>query len=161
MNELISVVGNCKKGNPDNLYTPLLRKIIKRYENKKSENLDIYTSLFMSILDEGEGIAIRILLKMNIDLDEIYIDLKEKEKIKQMQISNQIGTFLNKTVNLDEEVYARDEEINKIILSLSRKKKCNPIFQSFSDLHTKQPPKPEQSQTTYTEYDTPHFLRLS
>ena len=32
--ELLNVVGQCKKENKDNLYTPLLRKIIKRYENK-------------------------------------------------------------------------------------------------------------------------------
>lgn len=127
--ELLSVVGQCKKDNPSNLYTPLLRKILKRYESKKDENIDsVNEDLFISMLDEGEGIAIRILLKMNIDLDEIYFTLKESEKLSRMEISNKVGIFLNKSVNMGEKVIGRDEEINKIIMTLLRKKKCNPIL---------------------------------
>lgn len=128
-NELLSIVGHCKKDNPSNLYTPLLRKIIKRYENKENHNVDsIGEDLFLSLLDEGEGIAIRILLKMNVDLDEIYFTLKENDKLSQMEVSNKVGIFLNKSINLDEKVIGRDEEINKIIVTLLRKKKCNPIL---------------------------------
>jgi len=127
--ELISVVGQCKKDNPSNLYTPLLRKIIKRFENKKEHNIDtVSEELFISLLDEGEGIAIRILLKMDVDLDEIYFTLKENQKLRQMEVSNKIGTFLNKNIDLNEKVIGREEEINKIIMTLLRKKKCNPIL---------------------------------
>ena len=127
-NELINVVGHCTKDNPSNLYTPLLRKIIKRYESKNNTSSDITIPLFISILDEGEGIAIRILLKMNIDLDEIYFKLKENTKINEMEVSSKIGILLNNSVNKEERVIGRDEEINKIILTLTRKKKCNPIL---------------------------------
>lgn len=127
--ELLNVVGQCKKENKDNLYTPLLRKIIKRYENKEIKNIEqIKEDIFVSLLDEGEGIAIRILLKMNVDLDEIYIHLKEKTKLHEMEISTKVGIILNNVVDINEKVIGREEEINKMILTLTRKKKCNPLL---------------------------------
>ena len=126
--ELIDIVGKCKKENPVNLYTPLLRKIIRRYENLSHKSSDIEEDIFLSILDEGEGIAIRIMLKMGVDLDEIYFHLKENKKIKTMEISSKIGVFLNNVIDLNEKVIGRDEEIKKIIITLTRKKKCNPIL---------------------------------
>ena len=128
--ELISVVGSCTKDYDINLYTPLLRKIIKRYKNKHDsiDQSDISEDIFLSMLDEGEGIAIRIILKMDIDLDEIYITLKEKKKLRNMDITNQVGILLNTSINLNDKVIGREEEINKLIMTLTRKKKCNPIL---------------------------------
>ena len=127
--ELVSVVGKCQKDNPDNLYTPLLRKIIKRYENKNYHNEEnIEEDFFLAILDEGEGIAIRILLKMDVDLDDIYFKLKENRKLYDMEEANKIGVCLNNVINLKEKVVGRDKEVNLIIETLLRKKKCNPIL---------------------------------
>lgn len=126
--ELLNVVGKCKKDNIENLYTPLLRKIINRYNAKEKNDDHLYEDLFLSMLDEGEGIAIRILLKMNVDLDELYFKLKQKQKINNMEEANKVGILLNSTVNMKEQVIGRDKEINKIILSLTRKKKCNPML---------------------------------
>ena len=128
-NELINVVGRPTKNNDVNLYTPLLRKIIKRYKAKnQTNNQDIYEDLFLSLLDEGEGIAIRIMLKMEVDLDDVYFTLKEKKKLVDMETSNQIGVLLNKYVDMDEKVINREEELNKIIITLTRRKKCNPLL---------------------------------
>lgn len=126
--ELISVVGSCTKDCYENLYTPLLRKIIKRSTITNKDIDDIYESLFISLLDEGEGIAIRILLKMDVDLDEIYITFKEKEKLNKMEESNKVGVILNNNVDLNEKIICRDKEIEKVILTLTRKKKCNPLL---------------------------------
>ena len=126
--ELIDIVGNCKKSNPNNLYTPLLRKIIRRYEKIVNKSDILEEDIFVSMLDEGEGIAIRIMLKMDVDLDEIYFNLKEKRKIQNMEVSNKIGIFLNNYVNPSDKVIGREEEIRKIIMTLTRKKKCNPIL---------------------------------
>lgn len=128
--ELVEVVGTCTKNNDVNLYTPLLRKIIKRYEKKLKDNIenDIFEDLFLCLLDEGEGIAIRIMLKMNVDLDEAYFTLKEKRKLLEMETSNKIGILLNNHVDMDEKVIDREEEINKIIVTLTRRKKCNPLL---------------------------------
>ena len=127
---LISIVGKCKKDNPKNLYTPLLRQVLARYAVKtkdiKEDNC-LEENMFLSILDEGEGIAVRILLKMSVDLDEIYIKLKDLQKINLMQETNKVGIILNDIVD-QASLYGRDEEIEKIILSLTRKKKCNPIL---------------------------------
>lgn len=129
-NELLSIVGSCTKKNDSNLYTPLLRKIIKRYESKDDELIysDINEDLFLCLLDEGEGIAIRIMLRMNIDLDEIYFTLKEKKKLESMETSNKVGTLLNNCVDINEKVIGRESELNKIIVTLTRKKKCNPLL---------------------------------
>ena len=126
--ELVSVVGNCTKECFDNLYTPLLRKIIKRSITINEDVNDIYESLFISMLDEGEGIAIRILLRMDVDLDDIYFNLKEKQKLNSMEEANRIGILLNQNIDLNEKVICREREIEKVILSLTRKKKCNPLL---------------------------------
>ena len=126
--ELINVVGSCTKESSDNLYTPLLRKILKRSETVNSNIDDIYENLFISLLDEGEGIAIRILLRMDVDLDEIYLTLKEKQKLNKMEESNKIGILLNDNINLNENIVCRGKELEKIILTLTRKKKCNPLL---------------------------------
>ena len=126
--ELVDVVGRATIASSTNLYTPLLRKIIKRSETTNQSVEDIYERLFISMLDEGEGIAIRIMLRMDIDLDEIYLDLKEKEKLNSMEESNKVGILLNNNVDLNESVLCREKEIEKLILTLSRKKKCNPLL---------------------------------
>lgn len=126
--ELVNIVGKPTKNIEENLYTPLLRKIIKRTTDKIVDGNNIYETLLISILDEGEGIAIRVLLRMNIDLDEIYFELKEKEKLNVMDESSKIGILLNKEIDLSEKVLCRENEIEKVILALSRKKKCNPLL---------------------------------
>lgn len=126
--ELVNVIGQCSRYSNDNLYTPLLRKIIKRSETINKKYDDIHENLFMSLLDEGEGIAIRILLRMDVDLDDIYMKLKEKEKLNLMEESNKVATILNDVINLKDKVICREKEIEKIILSLTRKKKCNPLL---------------------------------
>ena len=126
--ELVNIVGKPTKNIEENLYTPLLRKIIKRTTDKIVDGNNIYETLLISILDEGEGIAIRVLLRMNIDLDEIYFELKEKEKLNIMDESSKIGVLLNKEIDLSEKVLCRENEIEKVILALSRKKKCNPLL---------------------------------
>ena len=126
--ELVDVVGRATIASSTNLYTPLLRKIIKRSETTNQSVEDIYERLFISMLDEGEGIAIRIMLRMDIDLDETCLDLKEKEKLNSMEESNKVGILLNNNVDLNESVLCREKEIEKLILTLSRKKKCNPLL---------------------------------
>lgn len=126
--ELLNVIGTSSKKFDENLYTPLLRKIIKRCKTTNSNLNDIYEKLFISLLDEGEGIAIRILLRMDVDLDKIYIYFKEKEKLKNKEELNKVGVILNDYINMNDKVICRDKEIDKIILTLTRKKKCNPLL---------------------------------
>ena len=82
------------------------------------------------MLDEGEGIAIRIMIGMNINLDDLYDELKVRPqdiKNEKLEILN-IGRVLNDVVDEFDEVIGRDKEINEVIEVLLRKKKSNPLL---------------------------------
>ena len=72
--ELINIVGRCKKKSEVILYTPLLKRVIELAEGDALENDDTinYNYLFNAIIEEGEGIAIRVLLAMDIPLNKLY-----------------------------------------------------------------------------------------
>ena len=79
--ELIKVIGVGKKESNWFLYTPLLKRVIENAiidskENNKG-NVTI-NHLFSSLLEEGEGVALRILIGMNIDVDALYNDFCTK-----------------------------------------------------------------------------------
>ncbi len=132
-NELINVVGKSNKDTDFVLYTPLLKRIIEGATNDANENNDGKVTerhLFLAMLEEGEGIAIRILLGLNIDLDQIYEDLKFTlvgNKNNKLEIL-EIGNNLNKNVDKKERVIGREEEISLVIEALLRKKKSNPLL---------------------------------
>ncbi len=59
------------------MYTPLLRKVISSsiIDAKENNNGEVTTEhLFFSMLEEGEGIAIRIFIGMGIDIESMYDD---------------------------------------------------------------------------------------
>ena len=39
--------------------------------------------LLLSILNEGEGTAIRILLSLGVDINKLYLDISDKKNIKR------------------------------------------------------------------------------
>lgn len=111
--KLISIVGVGNSHSKYIVYTPMLRKVIDNatsiaYDNNKKIS---EKELFESILFENEGIAIRVLDAMNIDIDNISLDDNEYMKI-----------------NDDEIISNRENEIKDIIQVLMRKNKCNPIL---------------------------------
>ena len=137
-NELIKLIGYGKEKNKYFIYTPLVKKILEELminsnENKEKEiTLD---QLFLSLLEEGEGTAIRILLAMNIDIDELYERIFNNTKFKkkkknQKLIIDELGTDLNakvKSNNVDP-VIGREKELSRIIEILCRRTKNNPII---------------------------------
>lgn len=129
--ELIKVIGNASKSCELNLYTPLLKRVIlNALDDAKENNQGIVTTnhLIISLLEEGEGIAIRLMVAMDIDLDKLYKELhhpvKEKEKLEIYET----GILLNDYVNMNERVVGRSKEIDMIIEALLRKKKNNPLL---------------------------------
>jgi len=130
--ELIMIVGNSNKESEINLYTPMLKRVINNaVENAKENNNGLVTvkHLVLSMLEEGEGIAIRLLIGMGIDIDKVYEELNSDTKIsnKKLEIF-ETGILLNKNIDFNENVIGRDKEINLIIETLLRKKKNNPIL---------------------------------
>ena len=135
--ELIDIVGIGKKESECFLYTPLLKRVLENsvYDSKENNNGIVTIShLFSSLLEEGEGVAIRILIGMNIDLDNLYQDftykfIPKKNKNKKLLI-DEMGVDLTKLAleNKLDIVVGRDEEIKRTIEILCRRKKNNPIL---------------------------------
>ena len=129
--ELNMVVGSASKASEIVLYTPMLKRVINNaMDNAKEDNTNVSTKhLILSILEEGEGIAIRLLIGMNINIDKIYEDLSKSNKISGKTLElYETGNILNDIVDDDEIVVGRDKEIDLIIETLLRKKKNNPIL---------------------------------
>lgn len=131
--ELVKIVGIPKKNIDVNLYTPLLKRIISSAlsDAKENNNGTVTENHFLiAMLDEGEGIAIRIMIGMGINIDELYDDLKVKPNDLQnckLELYN-VGTVLNDKVDNLDQVIGRDKEIDSLIEILLRKKKSNPLL---------------------------------
>ena len=131
--ELIAIVGTSKKNIEVNLYTPLLKRILSNaLEDAKENNKGEVTAshLLVAMLDEGEGIAIRIMIGLDIDIDSLYDELKVKPSEvvnNKLELFN-VGTNLNQKVDSFDKVIGRDKEINNLIEVLLRKKKSNPLL---------------------------------
>ena len=130
-NELIKIVGTGSKENDYYLYTPLLRNIIEVAElisNDKKKKLIDSHDLLLALFEEGEGIAIRILLGMGIDVDTLYDEFDEKfipnQKNNKKLMIDSFGIDLNKKAKKGEidPVVGREKEI------LSRRTKNNPLL---------------------------------
>ena len=129
--ELILVVGSSSKKSTYILYTPLLKRIINLSLEEASEKKEELNALhlFKALLEEGEGIAIRLLYGMDINLEKLYDELKDntKKNNKKLEILN-IGKDLMDSTDMDEQVIGRGKEISLIIETLIRKNKNNPLL---------------------------------
>ena len=74
--------------------------------------------LLVSLLEEGEGIAIRIMAGIGIDIDKLYdeIKIKSKKNNPKLEIYN-IGKDLTEYTT-DDLLIGREKEINLIIAIL-------------------------------------------
>lgn len=137
-NELINIVGVGSKESEWFLYTPLLKRVFETaIIDSKENNSDVtIENLFNALLEEGEGVAIRILIGMNIDLDSLYkefslafIKTNKRKKNKKLLVE-EIGIDLNKKAlnNELDPVIGREEEIKRVLEILSRRCKNNPIL---------------------------------
>ena len=111
--KLINIIGMGNSHSKCVIYTPLLRKVIDNASNMAYEkNIKLTEKeLFESILFESEGIAIKVLDAMNIDIDNIILDSNEYMEVAK-----------------DEVITNREDELKEIIQVLMRKNKCNPIL---------------------------------
>lgn len=135
--EIIQIIGIGKEESSWFLYTPLLKKVIENATlDAKEKNEDIGVEhLFSSLLEEGEGVAIRIMIGMNIDVDELYNEFaykivpKKSKKSKKLTIE-ELGIDLTEKAkkNLLDPVIGREDEMKRILEILSRRTKNNPIL---------------------------------
>ena len=134
-NELINIVGIGTKNNNWFLFTPLLKRIINNamYYSKDVDKVVTPYHLFLSILQEGDGVANRILIGMNIDINLLYekfLSTEIVDKKVDSPILNELGINMNK-ISLTgkyDPVIGRDEQIDQLIQVLLRKNKNNPLL---------------------------------
>lgn len=133
--KLIDLVGIGKEESKLSLYTPVLKNVIENANDiSKEYKTDITPEfLFLGILEEGEGIALRLMMNCGVDLDKLYQDFINKinkcKKNKKLYIE-EVGINFNKRArNGDfDPVVGRDKEINSLIEILVRRTKNNPLL---------------------------------
>ena len=137
-NEILKIIGKGSKPTTWYLYTPLLKKIIENasFDSKEKKEKEVtLEQLFISLLEEGDGVAIRILIGMNIDIDLIYEDFSNKFIVKKIKKDNNLlvndfsVNFNKRVINGEiDPVIDRDIEVNRLIEILSRRTKNNPLL---------------------------------
>ena len=164
--ELIDIVGTGTKESSCFLYTPLLKRIMENaiYDSKENNNGNVTIAhLFSSMLEEGEGIAIRILIGMDIDLDDLYDEFAYKLPVKKSKnkklIIDELGVDLTKKAKegLLDPVVGRDEEISRVIEILSRRKKNNPVL--IGEAGVGKTAIVEEISRMIVNNEVPHFLK--
>ena len=134
--ELINLVGIGDKTPDLLLYSTTLKTILENViiESRETGDEISVNELLLSLLNEGEGKAIRILLSLGVDINKLYSDISEKRKIKQKKskklIVEELGVDLTKRAKNNEldPVIGRDIELNRVIEILSRRTKNNPLL---------------------------------
>lgn len=136
--EVLNVIGEGTESNNWFLYTPLLKRVIESatLDGKDNENGEITVeNLFFALLEEGEGVAIRLLIGMNVDTDELYDEFMDKLSPKHGENKNKLlieeyAVDFNRRAKLGEidPVVGCDEEIQRLIEILSRRTKNNPLL---------------------------------
>lgn len=117
---LLELVGSCKNETPYVLHTPLFKRIVDNAMEMDISSLDnVCKNLLICLLEESDGIAMRVLLTMHINTNNLYNDL-----VKRSIESVDIGVEMTS----DNILIGRDKEINSIISSLLKKDKCNPLL---------------------------------
>ena len=135
--QIIEIIGIGSKESDYFLYTPLLKRVLESAvidDREMNDGIVGISNLFYSILEEGEGVAIRIMLGMNVDMDKIYSffskKIIKKNNSKKKLLLDELGTDLNKLAkdgNIDP-VIGREKEINRVLEILCRRTKNNPIL---------------------------------
>jgi len=135
--KLIEIVGVGDNENVWFLYTPLLKRIIETALLISKESSSEVTSehLIYAFFEEGEGVAIRILDNLGIDVSEIqsdysYILTNKKRNNKKKLLVEEFGIDLTKKALNDEldPVVGRDEELKRMMEILCRRTKNNPLL---------------------------------
>lgn len=126
-NELIDIIGKSNVKTTTILHTPLLKSIINDAKKDARENNDGVVTpnhIMISILESGDGIGVRILLSLGIDLEGIYKELKRGYN----PIFNEIKKYGYDLSDNDTKLIGREKELDEIIEVLLRKNKNNPLL---------------------------------
>ena len=137
-NKLIEIVGVGTEDSSWFLYTPLLKRVLETaiLISKESGNGEVgCDQLLFSILEEGEGIAVRILEKLNVDVEELQevfslkLTAKKRGNKKKLMVEEYGLDLTKKALNHEiDPVIGRDDELLRVMEILSRRTKNNPLL---------------------------------
>ena len=125
--ELMDIIGKSNVKTTSILHTPLLKSIINDAKiDAKENNNGIVTPnhIMLSILENGDGIGVRILISLGIDLEGIYKELKRSFNPLLKSLSKYGHNLYNNEVSL----IGREKELEEIVQILLRKNKNNPLL---------------------------------
>lgn len=136
--KVIEIIGIGKSENDWYLYTPLLKRVIEeaillcKENNEEEVTLE---HLLWALIEEGEGVALRILICLNVNIDdlskEIFIGKRvKKNRAKKKLIIEDYGYNMNEKAEANEldPVIGREKEIDRIMEILCRRTKNNPLL---------------------------------
>ncbi len=133
--KLIKTIGVGKSNNDYFIYTPLLKRILEEaiLDTKELNGKEVtLNTIFLSFLDEGEGVGIRVLNSLEIDIDSLYEELGSVNAIKnskKLLISECGVDLISKAKNKDfDPLIGRENEVEELIEVLTRRNKNNPLL---------------------------------
>lgn len=135
---VVEQIGMGKEENGWFLFTPLLKRVIETsiLLAKETNNGEVTSDqLFLAVLEEGEGVAIRILNQMDVDMGELQeyfsskVIVRKKKGNKKLMIED-FGLDLTKEASLNrlDPVIGREEELSRVMEILCRRTKNNPLL---------------------------------
>ena len=103
LKEIIKVIGTGKESNNWFLFTPLLKRVIENatIDSREEKGLVSVERLFLALLAEGEGVANRVLMGMNIDIDALY-DKFDNDLICSKKSNSSLKELDEYAVNLND-----------------------------------------------------------
>lgn len=133
--KLIKIIGIGKSVNDYFIYTPLLKRVLEEAiidtDELNGKEISLNT-IFLSMLDEGEGVGIRILNSLGIDLDSLYEELSNGNSIKNNKklLISECGVDLTKKAkdNLFDPLIGREKEVMELVEVIIRRNKNNPLL---------------------------------
>lgn len=136
--KLIELVGIGKEENNWFLYTPLLKRIMETSLlicKESSGNEVTLEHLLFSLLEEGDGVAFRVLNKLDVDISNLqdYFSSRlsnKKKNSKKKLLIDEFGVDLTKKALMDkiDPVIGRENEIKRVMEILCRRSKNNPLL---------------------------------
>ena len=135
-NTLIDIIGIGESVNNYFIYTPLLKRILEEAildaKEMKSSEVNLNT-IFLAILDEGEGVAIRILYKLGVNVDKLYDEFCNQPTVKtipkKLTINECSVDFTKKAKDMEfDPLIGREREVSELIEVLCRRNKNNPLL---------------------------------
>lgn len=135
--ELVNIMGTGTNKSQWFLYTPLLKRVIENaiLDSKESNDSEVTIEhLFSALLEEGEGVAIRTLLSMKVDMDKLSSlfskqIVSRKTKKKNLLVEEMATNLTKKAADNElDPVIGREKEIRRVLEILCRRTKNNPLL---------------------------------